>query len=73
MKGAEFLRRVRRLAHRKGWQFDWRPDRGKGSHGLLVVNGRRTVIPNLKSELKRGLYFGLLRNLEIAEQDLLDD
>jgi hypothetical protein len=45
---------------------------GKGSHGLLLVNGRRTTVPNLKAELKRGLYFGLLRNLGITEKDLLD-
>jgi hypothetical protein len=31
------------------------------------------VVPNLKSELKKGLCFGLLRNLGIAESDLLDE
>lgn len=73
MKGAEFLRRVRRLARRRGWEIEWRPDRGKGSHGLLIVNGHRTVLPNLKAELKRGLFFGLLRNLGLEETDLHND
>jgi hypothetical protein len=73
MKGAEFLRRVRQLARRRGWSVEWRPNRGKGSHGLLLLNGRRTVMPNLKSELKKGLYFGLLRTLEITEHDLFDE
>lgn len=73
MKGAEFLRRVQRLSGRRGWRCEWRPNRGKGSHGLLVVNGRRTVLPNLKSELKKGLFFGLLRALGISERELLDE
>jgi predicted RNA binding protein YcfA (HicA-like mRNA interferase family) len=73
VKGGEFLRRVRQLARRRGWAFEWRPSRGKGSHGLLIVDGRRTIVPNLKAELKKGLYFGLLRNLAIAEEDLLDE
>lgn len=72
MKNAEFLRRVQRLARHRGWSLEWRPNRGKGSHGLLIVNGRRTVLPNLKSELKKGLYVGLLHNLGITESDLLD-
>jgi predicted RNA binding protein YcfA (HicA-like mRNA interferase family) len=72
VKGSEFLRRVQRLSRRRGWPCEWRPARGKGSHGLLLVNGRRTTVPNLKAEMKRGLYFGLLRNLGITEKDLLD-
>ena len=73
VKGSEFLRRVQRLFRRNGWTCEWRADRGKGSHGLLLLRGRRTVVPNLKSELKTGLYRGLLRNLEITEAELLDE
>ncbi len=39
---------------------------------LLMSENGRTVVPNLKSELKTGLYHGLLRNLEITEAELLD-
>lgn len=70
MKGSEFLRRLQRMARRRGWQFEWRPDRGKGSHGLLIVNGRRTIIPDLKAEVKKGTFHRALSDLGITAEDL---
>lgn len=49
MKGSEFLKKLKALAKRKGWDYDWRPDQGKGSHGVLQFNGRKTVVRNLKT------------------------
>lgn len=72
MKGSEFLRRLQRMARRRGWQFEWCPDRGKGSHGLLIMNGRRTILPDLKAELKKGTYHAALSELDIKADDLYD-
>jgi len=70
MKGSEFLKRVRKAAKRKGWSFDWYPDMGKGSHGILIVNAHRTTVRNLKDELKTGTFYGMLKQLQISEEDL---
>jgi predicted RNA binding protein YcfA (HicA-like mRNA interferase family) len=46
-------------------RFD--PSRGKGSHGLLYVGKRRTVVK--RGELKRGTVRGMLKQLDIREED----
>jgi predicted RNA binding protein YcfA (HicA-like mRNA interferase family) len=73
MRAGELLRLLRRLAHRRGWSYDWRPDLGKGSHGRLIINGRRTIVLYLKAELKTGTLRAILRDLEIAAEDLSRD
>ena len=61
---------IRRLAKSEGWDFEWSPGMGKGSHGVLVVNGKRTIIRNLKDELKTGTYHGMLSQLGLKDSDL---
>lgn len=73
MKGSELLRRLRALARHRDWTFDWRPDLGKGSHGRLLIEGRRTVIPDLKRELRTGTLQAILKDLGIDRRDLLDE
>jgi predicted RNA binding protein YcfA (HicA-like mRNA interferase family) len=58
------------MARARGWQLEWRPDRGKGSHGLLLLNGRRTIIPDLKAELKKGTFHNVLSDLGITADEL---
>jgi len=70
MKGSEFLRKVKKAAKKNGWSFEWHPDIGKGSHGMLVVNGKVTILRNLADELKTGTFHGMLKQLELKEQDL---
>jgi mRNA interferase HicA len=70
MKGSEFLRLLQKLAKQKGWDYEWRPDMGKGSHGVLVVNGKRTIVRNLKDELKTGTYHAMLNQLGLKDKDL---
>ncbi len=52
VRGNEFIRRVQRYAKDRGLRFEWRPDLGKGNHGILVLGDRRTVVRNPKDELK---------------------
>jgi mRNA interferase HicA len=70
VKGSEFLRRLKKCANRNGWSLEWHPDMGKGSHGVLVVNGRRTILRNLADELKAETLHGMLKQLGIKERDL---
>jgi mRNA interferase HicA len=54
MKGSEFLKRIRKPAKHRGLAFEWHPNLGKGSHGVLKVGDRRTVLRNPRDELKTG-------------------
>jgi len=70
VRGNEFIRRVQRHAKQTGKPFEWRPDRGKGSHGLLTLGERRTVVRNPKDELKTGTYHAMLKQLGLKPEDL---
>ena len=71
MRGNEFIRKVQKFAKRNGVASEWRPNRGKGSHGLLTLGERRTVVRNPKDELKTGTYHAMLKQLGLTEGDLL--
>jgi len=70
MKGSEFLKKLKALAKRKCWSYEWRPNEGKGSHGALYVNGQKTIVRNVKDELKTGTFHAMLKQLGIKESDL---
>ena len=70
MRGNEFIRKVQKYAKRNGVAFEWRADRGKGSHGLLILGGRRTVVRNPKDELKTGTFHAMCSQLGIKPSDL---
>jgi mRNA interferase HicA len=70
VRGNEFIRRIQKLAKAKGMAVEWRPERGKGSHGLLILGDRRTVVRNPKDELKTGTYHAMLKQLGLAEKDI---
>ncbi|MBI3523185.1 MAG: type II toxin-antitoxin system HicA family toxin [Betaproteobacteria bacterium] len=69
MKGHEFLKRIQKLAKKKAVACSWRPDQGKGSHGVLKYGDKRTTVRNLKDELKTGTYHGMLKQLGLTEND----
>jgi len=71
MKGSEFLKRIQKLAKTKALVCTWHPDQGKGSHGVLKLDDRRTTLRNLKDELKTGTYHGMLKQLGLTEKDLI--
>ena len=70
MRGNEFIRKVEKYAKRKGIACELRPERGKGSHGLLIVGDSRTVVRNPKDELKTGTYHAMLKQLGLTERDI---
>ena len=72
MKGSEFVRRVRQLGRKRGIPVDLQTERGKGSHSLLFYGNRRTVIRNLKDELKTGTFHAMLKQLGLSLDDLAD-
>lgn len=70
MRGAEFVRRVRKLGRARGISVQFWPERGKGSHGTLYFGERRTVVRNLKDELKTGTLHAMLNQLGLRLEDL---
>ena len=72
MKGSEFLRLLKSLARKRGWDYEWIPDRGKGSHGTLRMNQHLTIVRSLKDELKTGTFHGMLKQLGVKESDLYE-
>jgi mRNA interferase HicA len=51
MKGSEFVRKVRALAHQRGIAVVVDASRGKGSHQTLYFGNQFTIVRNLKDEL----------------------
>ena len=47
----------------------FRPSEGKGSHGTLYVDGRRTTIMDRKREIPKGLLGKMLADLGIDRGD----
>lgn len=70
MKGAELVRRLRKLGRTRGIAVELVPERGKGSHGLLYFGERMTVIRDLKDEVKTGTLHAMLKQLGLTLQDL---
>ena len=70
MKGAEFLRKVKRIGARRGIEVRFEAKRGKGSHGTLYFGGLRTILQDLKKELPAGTLHAMLRQLSLTVKDL---
>jgi mRNA interferase HicA len=66
VRGNEFIRRVRAYAKTQGVRFEWHPDLGKGSHGVLILRDKRTTVRNPKDELKVGTLHAMLRQLGLS-------
>ena len=70
MTGNEFIRLVRQYARRNHLEFSWRPELGKGSHGVLLLGSRRTVVRNPRDDLKTGTLHAMLKQLGLSRNDL---
>jgi predicted RNA binding protein YcfA (HicA-like mRNA interferase family) len=67
MKPADLLRRLNRLATRRGWDVEITEG---GGHTKTRINGRRTTIPRHAADLKTGTFRGILKQLGLTEDDL---
>jgi mRNA interferase HicA len=67
MKPADFIRRLNRLATRRGWDIEAIEG---GGHTKLRLNGRRTTIPRHTADMKTGTYRGILKQLGLTEDDV---
>lgn len=69
MKPAELLRRLNRLATRRGMQIEVSEG---GSHTKVKLDERRTVIGRHPTDLKPGTFQGILKQLGLTPADLED-
>jgi mRNA interferase HicA len=67
--GKEFIRRVRKLARKRGVLFEVNESAGKGAHRKLYFGSCGTTLPGL-GELKTGTFQGLCKQLGIDPKEL---
>ena len=70
MNSKQFLASIRRLGRKLGLDVRLDKKRGKGSHALLYVGNRRTVLPNHKDDIGVGLLKSMCRDLGITRDAL---
>ena len=71
MKGNEFIRKIKRLAKKRGIEAYVDKKRGKGSHLTLYVGERLTIVRNPSQELKTGTIKAMLKQLGLEENDII--
>jgi predicted RNA binding protein YcfA (HicA-like mRNA interferase family) len=69
MKPAEMLRRLRRLASKRGWDL---VETEGASHTKVTLNGNRTLIGRHPKDIKTGTFQGILKQLGLQQSDLED-
>jgi len=67
--GNEFIKRLRKLAKAQNRAFCIDTKRGKGSHIMVHVGDRKTVVKDRKKELTRAAVRGMLNQLNINPED----
>ena len=70
MRGAEFERRLRRVARRKKVACQFVADKGKGSHGRLYLGEEFTTLKDRKKEIGPDLLAKMCRDLKIDPHEL---
>ena len=70
MRGAEFERRVQKLARSKKVTYQFVADKGKGSHGRLYCGEEFTTLKDRKKEIGPGLLNAMLAQLGLTKVDL---
>lgn len=68
MNRAQFLRTLRKHCRESGKVFDWQSSEGKGSHGTVYVDGRKTIVKD--GELPRVYVDAVLKQLGIDKSAL---
>lgn len=67
MKPADLLRRLRRLATKRGWEMEVREG---GRHTMVRLNGRSATVPRHATDMKTGLYRGIMKQLGLTQADM---
>ena len=70
MTGREFVRRVRRLARKRGLSARLESSAGKGDHATLYLDGRKTIIPDMRKDIPHGTFHNMCRQLGIDRKGL---
>jgi len=68
--GAEFIRRLRRLARQRRIPFDMNTRRGRGSHRIVYFGTRWTTVKDLKEEVGKGLLRQMCKDLGVDPAEL---
>ena len=71
MKGNEFIRKIKRLAKKRGIEAYVDKKRGKGRHVTLYFGERLTIVRNPSQELKTGTIKAMLKQLGLEENDII--
>jgi predicted RNA binding protein YcfA (HicA-like mRNA interferase family) len=67
VKPADLLRRLRRLATRRGWDIEVTEG---SNHTKVRLNGRRATVPRHAADMKTGTLRGVLKQLGLSAADL---
>jgi mRNA interferase HicA len=70
MNGAEFVKRVKAAAKRRGISCTLDFCRGKGSHATLYLGDKFTIVKDRKKEIGPGLLSSMLSDLSLTKEDL---
>jgi hypothetical protein len=70
MTGREFVRRVRRYARKRRVAFRLDPSQGKGDHAAVYLSDRKTIVPDMRKDIRVGTFRKMCRDLGIDPRDL---
>lgn len=70
MTGADFIRRIRKIARARRIEVRFESRRDKGSHGRLYFGDRFTTVKDRKKEIGPGLLRKMLTDLGLDPSDL---
>lgn len=68
MNRDQFLRALRKHCKRNASSYDWQPGEGKGSHGTVYVDGRKTIVKS--GELPKDYVTTVLKQLGLDRDSL---
>lgn len=70
MKGADFLRRIRKLGRERTVPVRFDARHGKGSHERLFYGERFTTVKDRRKQIDEGLLKEMLRQLGLTKADI---
>ncbi len=70
MNGNEFFKKLKKLGKQNNITVSFVKKRGKGSHGTLYYDNRRTILKDRKKEIGPGLLSKMLTELGVDKNDL---